>query len=194
VLISNLEKRRPKIVLRDAKGFYLAKAVRDDFAERYASITSGVKIVQLLANLPNDIPNLIERGFLNEVLTCFKCGAHRSAIVMAWNLAYVHLCEFVFANHLVTFNLKWPARHPGAHAKSKVKEIAQREHFSELKESEVLEICRSAGIISADLYRLLEQKLGTRNSAAHPSNIVFTQLQAEEFIHSIVSNVVTQLV
>jgi hypothetical protein len=168
--------------------------VRDDFAERFASSPSAVKIARLLAELPNEISNLFERGFLNEVLTCFKYGAHRSAIVMAWNLGYVHLCEFVFANHLQKFNTNWPVRYPGAHTKSKVKEIAQREHFSELKESEVLEICRSAGIISADLYRLLVQKLGTRNSAAHPSSIVFAQLQAEEFIHSIVSNVVTKLV
>jgi hypothetical protein len=63
----------------------------------------------------------------------------------------------------------------------------------ELKESEVLEICNSAGIINKDIYKILKAKLDRRNSAAHPSSVKIDQLQAEEFIDDIVKNVILKL-
>jgi hypothetical protein len=37
---------------------------------------------------------------------------------------------------------------------------------------------------------VLDRQIGRRNSAAHPSTTVITNLQAEEFIHDLVTNVV----
>lgn len=65
---------------------------------------------------------------------------------------------------------------------------------SELKESEVIEVCKSARIISGNLYKILREKLHRRNMAAHPSNVVISRLQAEDFINDLVSNVVIKLV
>jgi hypothetical protein len=75
------------------------------------------------------------------------------------------------------------------------KVITRMSDFSdELKESETLEVCRTAGIITSDVYKILHQKLGIRNSAAHPSDIVIKQLQVEEFIDNLITNVVKRLV
>jgi hypothetical protein len=63
----------------------------------------------------------------------------------------------------------------------------------ELKESQVIEICNSADIITKDVHRILKEKLGTRNSAAHPSSIEIGQLQAEAFIDDFIKNVVLKL-
>jgi hypothetical protein len=40
---------------------------------------------------------------------------------------------------------------------------------------------------------MLDEKLDKRNSAAHPSDLVFGQAQAEAFIDDIVQNVVLKL-
>jgi len=64
----------------------------------------------------------------------------------------------------------------------------------ELKESEAIEICNSAGIITKDQHKILTAKLGRRNSAAHPSSVNIDQLQAEEFIDDLIKNVVLSLV
>ena len=53
-----------------------------------------------------------------------------------------------------------------------------------------MEICRSANIITKEQYNALDRQIGRRNSAAHPSTTVISVLQAEEFIHDLVTNVV----
>jgi len=63
----------------------------------------------------------------------------------------------------------------------------------ELKELKVIEICNSAGILTKDMHRILAEKLGRRNSAAHPSSVEIKQLQAEEFIDDLITNVVLKL-
>jgi hypothetical protein len=63
-----------------------------------------------------------------------------------------------------------------------------------LKESDVIKIARSSSIVSHDVAKILEEKLGRRNSAAHPSGVKIEQLQAEEFIDDLVKNVVVKLV
>jgi hypothetical protein len=63
-----------------------------------------------------------------------------------------------------------------------------------LKESEVIRIAKSATIISNDVAKILDEKLGRRNSAAHPSGVRIEQLQAEDFIDDLVKNVVLKLV
>jgi hypothetical protein len=63
----------------------------------------------------------------------------------------------------------------------------------DLKESEVLAIAKSANAISNDVFKVLESKLGRRNSAAHPSSVAIGQLQAEESINDLVTNVVLKL-
>ena len=77
---------------------------------------------------------------------------------------------------------------------SESKAHCELDDFSvDLKESEVLEIAKAANAITNDIYKVLEPKLGRRNSAAHPSSVTIGPLQMEEFIDDLVTNVILKL-
>jgi hypothetical protein len=182
-----------KHMLKNAKGIALERRVREKFDSRYGQRPTTVEVTKLLAELPLKIPQLAERDFLDEAIKCFRCGAFRAAIVMTWNLAYDHFVDWVLKNHITAFNVQWPISFQKDYAKARILAISKRDDFSELKESQVIQICRSAGLITGDVKNMLEEKLEKRNSAAHPSNMAFTQVQAEAFIDDLVRNIVLKL-
>lgn len=110
---------------------------------------------------------------------------------MAWNLAYDHLMEWILADasRVDKFNAAITKRFP----KSTVT-IAVRDDFEELKESEVIAVCRTARLMSKNIIEILDAKLKRRNTVAHPSAIVVTQAQADDAITDLVNNVVLSLV
>jgi hypothetical protein len=108
---------------------------------------------------------------------------------MTWNLAFDHLCQHVMRQHLQAFNDQLPKSFP----KADVQKIEKREDFTELKESQVLQVCKSAGIISATTHKLLKEKLDRRNMAAHPSGMPIIQPTAEEFIRDLVENFILRI-
>lgn len=189
--VAQLEKRRD--ILRSAAGLRLSKAVRDDLAARYSFHPITVITRAALMNLPATVPSVEEREFLSEALICYGSGANRAAVVMTWNLTYDHLLHFVLAHHLADFNTNWPKRFPKEHRECKVSAMAKLDDFTELKESIVIEICRSSGIITADVFKVLKQSLDTRNSAAHPSSFKVKQVDVEAYISTTVHNVVLAL-
>jgi len=180
-------------LLEDSHGYRLARPVRDALAERHGQRATTVQIDKLLSELPARVPNLEARAFVSEAISCFRVGAFRAAIVMTWNLAYDHLCFFVADKHLAEFNRQWPLSFPREHQRANIQAMTKREDFAELKESQVIRICRAAGIITGDVCKVLEEKLTKRNSAAHPSDVIFTQIQVEAFIDELVRNVVLRL-
>lgn len=187
----SLEKKNPKDMIRDSAGYRLVKTVRDQFDSRYSQRGTTAKVEKLLADLPGKIPDQAESEFLTEALTCFQNSAFRAAIVMTWNLTFFHLCAYVLTHKKAEFNAEYPKRFPGLHKKAKAPVIVNYADFgSDLKESEVVEICRSANIITKEQFNALDRQIGRRNSAAHPSTTVITVLQAEEFIHDLITNVV----
>jgi hypothetical protein len=190
-----MEKRRPKEALKSRTGYSLEKRLRDGFQEAYGRRQTAVNLAQLLKDLPSLVPDLSERMFLDETILCFRGGAHRATIVMAWNLVFHHLCNFVLKSpkRLGEFNTAWQARYPRQH-KNGIISISKAEDFAEnLKENEIIEICHTAKVISRDIHRILVQKLGTRNSAAHPSPLKFGPAQAEEYVDTLVRNVLLQV-
>lgn len=188
-LLNALVNRSPKILLRGARGYSLERATRDVFTKKYGDRAATVHVDKLLSELPSKVPNLAERTYLDEALQCFRIKAYRASIVMAWNLAYDHLCQCVLTNHLADFNTQLPKTYP----KADVQSITKREDFTELKESQVIQVCKSAGIISHNVNKVMKEKLDRRNIAAHPSTVSTSQLTAEEFIKDLVENVVLVL-
>lgn len=113
---------------------------------------------------------------------------------MAWNLAYDHLCNYVLKKKLTEFNTQYPTTYAKKHTKARMKTVKMIDDFAELKESEVVQICRSANIITNGVYKILNEKLGKRNTYAHPSNIAVSPLTAEEMIVDLINNVVLKYV
>jgi hypothetical protein len=191
VLLS-LEQKRPKQLLRDKAGYRLERSIRQDFDARYGVRSSAIHVSNLLSGLILQISSKDQREYLDEAFICFQHKAFRAAIIMAWNLAFDRLCHYVIdnANHLSAFNGQLPKSFP----KAKVTAITKRDDFYELKESEVLQVCKSSSIINGNISKVLKEKLDRRNLAAHPSGISFSQLTAEEFIKDLVENVILKLV
>ncbi|HYL11577.1 MAG TPA: hypothetical protein VEV41_00980 [Terriglobales bacterium] len=78
--------------------------------------------------------------------------------------------------------------------KNKVRTITKMDDFNdELKESEVLTICRDGGIITKNIYNIMHAALGRRNAAAHPSSVIIDQLQTDAYIVDLITNVILQI-
>lgn len=188
--LAAMGKRKPKEILKRKSGYCLERAVREQLTQKYGKREATVAVDKLLSDLPQRIPNVTERGYLDEALVCFRFEAFRAAIVMTWNLAYDRLCEFVLAKHLAAFNIQLPRSFPRAD----ISVVSKRDDFAELKEHQVLQVCKSATIISGSLHKVLKEKLDRRNMAAHPSGVVTSLPTAEEFIKDLIENVVLKLV
>jgi hypothetical protein len=187
--LSSMVNRSVPVLLKKPQGYCLESRTREHFDGLYRQRDVTVQIHKLLAELPAKIPTVNERQYLEEALICFKHGAFRAAIVMCWNLAFDHLCRFVLDKHLTEFNTQLPKSYPRADISS----VAKLDDFSELKESQVLQVCKSATIISGSLHKVLKEKLDRRNVAAHPSGIHVSQLTAEDVIKDLIENAVLKL-
>jgi hypothetical protein len=182
-----------KQLLKDGQGYALEKRVRDSFEEQFGQRPSTVNVTKLLLELPSKVPDPLAREFLDEALRCFRAQAFRAAMVMTWNLAFDHLRAWVLNGRVDAFNRQWPLRFPKHWEKARVQVIATADDFGELKESEMIDVCLSAGLIPVDVAKILRDKLEKRNTAAHPSKIFISQLQAEAFIDDLINNVVLKL-
>jgi len=191
--LTQMENRKPKEALKNPLGYALEGKVRSTLDQKYGHRPATVMVDRILADLPNQVPDLAERTFLDETIRCFRAGAFRATIVMAWNLSYHHLCDFVLRKYLVEFNAQWPKSMPKHYLDCRIKAIGAYDDFGELKESQVVQICRLANIINNDLRKILDEKLGKRNSAAHPSSVTIAPHTAEEYIIDLVNNVVLKL-
>ena len=190
--LAQMLNRKLREVLRDNRGFFLERRLREQLESKHGQRVATVQADKLLLELPSRIPDLAERTFLDEAILCFRCKAFRAAIVMTWNMAYDHLCGYVLnsSSRLANFNSQLPRSFP----KARISAVSNRDDFGELKESEVLQVCRSANIISNDLLKILKEKLDKRNTAAHPSIVDITPHTAEEYIIDLIPNVVLKLI
>jgi hypothetical protein len=191
--LASMEKKNPKEAIRDGGGYYLSKQVRDVLDAKYGTHAITLNIRQKVSDLINKVPDIAEKDFMREAEICLRHDAGRATIIMVWNVAFYHLCQFVLKNHLGQFNAGFQRHYTGLWQQAKVKTLASYDDFSTLKESVVIDICKRENIINHNIAKILEKRLGDRNSAAHPSTIHVGQLQAEAFIEDIVDNVVLAL-
>jgi hypothetical protein len=126
------------------------------------------------------------RKFLVEAVDCFEAGANRAAIVMTWILTVDHLYDYILANKLAEFNVELSKNPPS----KKMTRVGLKDDFSDLKEGKFIELCRAAGIISNDVRKILDDGLGVRNTAAHPSGVEITRSKAISVIEDLVINVI----
>jgi hypothetical protein len=62
--------------------------------------------------------------------------------------------------------------------------------FSDIPESKFIEITRASNIITNDVRKILDTKLGIRNTSAHPSSVSITDVKATDFILDLVENII----
>lgn len=193
-IFNRLLERRPKVILQTGSTFRLESKIREQLDSKYGQHESTIAVSKMMKDLIGKVSNQAEKLFLSEAISCYHVKAFRAAIVMAWNLAYDHLLNWILkdAGRLAAFNANIIARIGQKRGNGLI--IATREDFEELKESEAIDICSSAGLFtSSNTKKILDMQLTKRNMAAHPSLVVMGAPQADDAISSLVNNVVLVL-
>jgi hypothetical protein len=169
--------------LGNTNGFKLSNTTREKIAALLPSDAPPKQILVQLKKLEAGITNQQQKTFLHEANICFMHGAYRAAVVMAWNLAYHHVCSIIFDTHLHTYNTRLQIQFKNE------KPIVKFTDFEDTKESIVIAVAKGAGIISNTTAKILKAKLDIRNTAAHPSSTTILSITAEEVISDLTHNV-----
>jgi hypothetical protein len=189
--ISQLVEKRE--LLKSGGGYRLENKIREQIHRAYSTPEITVKVTSLLNDLAATIPDMAERAYYQEALICYKHGSGRGAVIMTWNIAFSHLCDYVISKRLAEFNARWLISFPGMHKKTTRVIITFDDFAEELKEQQVLEICRDAGIIGKNIYNIMHAALAKRNAAAHPNAIVIDRVQTDAYISDLITNVVQKI-
>lgn len=136
---------------------------------------------KILARMPDGQ----RKDFVAEAISCLGIGARRATVIMTWLAVIDHLHDYVLTHKLTDFQSALVRRSDYA---SRIV-IQRKEDFGSIKESIFIEVCRSGNIITADIKKLLDEKLGLRNSCAHPSSITVGEAKVVSFIEDVVDNV-----
>jgi hypothetical protein len=140
-----------------------------------------------LRKLLTHITNPAQNEFLKEAIDCLEISAYRASIVMVWNLTVDHLFAYILKHKLTAFNA---ALSLNTDKRIKITSVTDRDDFNEIPENKFIEFCRTAKIISNDIRKILDTKLGIRNTYAHPSNLTVGETKAVEFVEDLVNNVI----
>jgi hypothetical protein len=186
--LDSLAEKKPPELLKDGRGYRLAQPVREKLDRELGKADVVIQVEKILTDILGKISDTGERLYYNEALTCYRHGAFRAAIVMVWNLAYDHLCRWVLADaeRVKEFNAAIPRRNKN---KAWVT-IANRVSFEDLKEDEVIDILGYRSDFSDNLKRMLKEKLGRRNTYAHPSQLIVARPQVDDMITELMNNIV----
>ncbi len=182
-LSENVSSKQGRYVKKDS-GYRLERSIQDQIRQKIKNEPNKIQVSDQLTDLIPKIKDSQEKEFLIEALNCYRVEAFRATITLVWILTVDHLQKYIFGQKLADFNAALQ-KNPD----KKVKQIINCDDFSDLSESKFIEIARAAGIVSNDVRKILEEKLGIRNSAAHPSSIVFTGHKTTEFALDLINNV-----
>jgi len=174
--------KRGKYV-KTSDGYRLARANYNQIEREVKQEPVKVSVSVQLTDLIGKVSDSSEKEFLQEAISCYRVEAYRAFIIMTWIAAITHLQKYIFASQLNEFNVAL-AKNPD----KKIKKIINYDDFSDLKEVKLIEIARAANIISNDVRKVLDEKLGTRNSAGHPSGVKISGHKATEFASDLISN------
>jgi hypothetical protein len=180
-------------LLKDKNGYYCEGKFLAKYDGLHGTHAITLDIRQKAKDLINAVPDVAEKDFMKEAEICLLHDAGRATIIMVWNVAFYHLCQYILKHHLAKFNASFQTHYAGLWQQARVRVMQNYDDFSTLKESVVIDICKREQIVNQNVAKILNGRLGDRNAAAHPSTIHVGQLQAEAFIEDIVSNVVLAL-
>lgn len=176
--------RHPSYIKAVGGGYRLEHGKLKSIAKEVNNEPTKIAVSAQLSDLVAKVNNPVEASFLREAINCHRVKSHRAAIILIWIVAMYHLQNHIFANKLTEFNAAL-AKNP----EKKMNKVVVFDDFSDIGESKQIELARSAGIISNDVRKILDEKLGVRNSAAHPSGITFSEHKATEFAIDVIDNI-----
>jgi hypothetical protein len=141
----------------------------------------------LLRGILAKVTDQQRRAFLAEAISCLEVKARRATVILSWIAAMDHLYDFVIAHHLPAFNA---ALQKNTKLSSIV--IAAKDDFGDVGEADFIMVCRSANVVTKDVRKILDEKLGFRNSCAHPTSIAIGDSKVVSFVEDLVDNVIAK--
>ncbi len=183
-LSTNAGNKKGRYIKVKTGGYRLERNTFNEIDRIVSNEPAKVAVSEQLASLASQVSDPQENTFLNEALNCSKVQANRATVIMIWIVAMNHMRKYVFNNKLNEFNAAF-ALNPDR----RINTINQLDDFSIISEDKFILLMKSANIISNDVRKLLDEKLGTRNSAAHPSSVTITGHKSTEFALDVVQNV-----
>jgi hypothetical protein len=174
-------------LIKAERGYKLQRHYREELSKKMGAERVVVQANAELRKLENKVQAGSTKDFLKETIDCFEAGANRATIVMCWILAIDHMIDYVMKHRLTEFNA---SLQKNMDKRVKVTSIRVRDDFSDIPEGKLIELLRASGIISNDVRKVLDEKLGTRNSSAHPSGISIKPSKVIDFVDDLMENVV----
>lgn len=177
---------KPQRYVKTTVGYRLQRTYSDEISKSLGANRVVIQTSAELRKLETRLPDGPTKIFLVETIDCFEAGANRAAIVMAWILSMNLLCNHIINHKLTEFNAAL-AKAPAG----KITSVSTYDELtSDLKESKIIEVAKSAGIISKDVWKVMDQALGTRNSCGHPATVVVKRSKAISVIEDLFENVI----
>jgi len=159
------------------------KELQDYLGQAQRGVTGQSALTALVGRISGES----EQKFLAEAIACVEVRARRAAVVMAWAMTVDHLERYVLAHKLTEFNATWTARPDNRGGRR----IGTQDDFLEIRdENTFIQILRAALIITNDVRKILDEKLGFRNTCAHPNDVVIPESKVLAAIEDLVYNVV----
>lgn len=169
------------------RGYKLQRHCREELSEKLGAKRRVVRANVELRKLEGKLRSGSTKEFLKEMIDCFEAGANRATIVMCWILALDHLIDYVMKHYLTELNSTLAKN---TDKRVKLTSVTVRDDFSDIPEKKLIEFFRTAGAISNNVRQILEEKLNTRNSCAHPSGVSIKASKVVEFVDDLIENVV----
>jgi hypothetical protein len=144
-------------------------------------------VISYLRKFISKITEENQRKFIAEAVACLGVDARRATIVMTWAATIDHLYDHILKHKLDDFNRAIQRRSEKNYSSLT---ITSKDDFGDIRESVFIEICKSARIISSDVRKILNEKLGIRNTCAHPSGIEVHPSKVVNFVEDLVDNVI----
>jgi len=188
-LSNNATARKGKkpMFVRSGKGYQLERTRQLQLQKSLHTGPARVETSYLLRALVPKLGTQEEKDFLQEAIDCYEIGAKRAAIVMVWILTMHHLFRHILARGLAAFNAELAKVKD---KRVKVSVVTKIDDFSDIPEGIFIELTRAASIISNDVRKILDVRLGIRNTSAHPSSVKISEVKATDFISDLVENVI----
>jgi hypothetical protein len=174
--------------IKTSDGYRLHKHNAEKISQSLGERQVEIQVSAELRKLESSLPEGHARTFLTEAIDCFEAGASRAAIIMTWVLAMNLLNNYIVSSKLAEFNAALTLAPAG-----KVKFVTTYDELNDLKESKIIELAKSANIISKDVWKVMDQALDTRNSCAHPAELVVKKSKAIAIIEDLFENVISQI-
>ncbi|MFH1840162.1 MAG: hypothetical protein ABH849_03360 [Nanoarchaeota archaeon] len=182
-LFRKLSDKKKKVFVSFKGGYMLSRKTFKEIDSEFGVGIKKRKTSKTFKDLLNKIKDKNESNFLKEAMDCYDINSFRASIIMTWLLVINHLYSYIMNNKLNEFNKALNKQ------KLRIKKIKKIDDFTEIKEDKFIELARAARIITNDVRKILDEKLGIRNTCAHPNSIIVSETKATLFIEDLIENV-----